>query len=218
MKFSNNIDPFRCLSRKLGNRKRPLRVTSRPSDGLPRNKKLFSNLKERFELQRDRQLNIEIDDPQFITFPKYGIRRDGNERFLPRSVGKIRVFNKRLKCSVLFPANRRYTLMVNFLKNLNQWRLKDKIPEERNYVKHNKNLNGSIKAAFGVVPVHTHGRNPVLNNYHSSRSLPKTSFCQYVQSNTPNSSCSSINQANSIISTSIGNQTETEIWDGNTDS
>ena len=59
----------------------PSRVLSRLNDGLPKDKKSFPSLKERLEIQRDRELNIDTDDPQFFTFLKYGIRKDCNEWF-----------------------------------------------------------------------------------------------------------------------------------------
>ena len=37
-------------------------------------------------------MNIDTDNPQFIKFPKYGVRRDHNEWSLPRRFGDIKVF------------------------------------------------------------------------------------------------------------------------------
>ena len=48
----------------------PSRVLSRLNDGLPKDKKSFPSLKEILEIQRDRELHIDTDDPQFITFLK----------------------------------------------------------------------------------------------------------------------------------------------------
>ena len=39
---------------------------------------------------------------------------------------------KKMNCSVVIPANRSSTLMENLPKDLNQWRLKDRIPDEKN--------------------------------------------------------------------------------------
>ena len=41
--------------------------------------------------------------------------------------------------------------MVNLPKDLNQWRLKDRIPDERKHVIYNHDLNCLNKAPFGVV-------------------------------------------------------------------
>ena len=102
----------------------PSRVLSRLNGGLPKDKKSFPSLKERLEIQRDWELNIDTDDPQFITFLKYGVRKDCNEWSLPRGIGEVRLFNEKLNCSVVIPANRSSTLMVNLPKDLNQWTFK----------------------------------------------------------------------------------------------
>ena len=97
----------------------PSRVLSRSNDGLPKDKKFFPSLKEGLEIQRDRELNIDTDDPQFSTFFKYGIRKDCNEWSLPRGFGEVRLFNEKLNCSVVMPANRSSTLMMNLPKGPN---------------------------------------------------------------------------------------------------
>ena len=88
MRFRNEIHPSHRLSMKLDDGKGPFRVSSRLNYGLPRNKNLFSNLKERLEFQRDRGLYIDTEDQQFITFLKYGICRDCNEWSPPGSNGE----------------------------------------------------------------------------------------------------------------------------------
>ena len=167
-----------------------------------------SLISERLELQKDRELNIDNDDRQSITFLKYGICRDSNEWSLPRSFGEIKLFNKRLNYSVRIPTNRRSALMVNLPEDLNQWRLKDRSPEERKYVVYNHDLNALIKAPFGVVTAFPDDKNPVFNSSLSSQRLPRTSSCQLdLQSKTPNSPCLTINQSNTIETTSIGIKT-----------
>ena len=123
MRLGNDFKPSHRLSMRLDDGQGPSRVLSRLNDGLPKHEKSFSSLKERLEIQKDRELNIDTDDPQFITFLKYGICKDCNEWSLPRSFGEVRLFNKKLNCSIVIPANRSSTLMVNLLKDLNQWRL-----------------------------------------------------------------------------------------------
>ena len=175
-------------------------------------KKSFPSLKERLEIHRDRELNIDTDDPQFNTFIKYGIRKDCNEWSLPRSIGEVRFFNKKLNCFIVIPANRSSTLMVNLPKELNQWILKDRIPDERKYVIYNHDLNCLIKAPFGVVTAFPDAPNPVFNNP-SLSNLPSNSSSQTdLKCTTPNS-----NRSDSIETKSIGIQTETEKWDTQTD-
>ena len=89
---------------KLDDGQGPSRVLSRLNDGLPKDKKSFSSLKRTLEIQRDRELNIDTDYPQFITFLKYGILEDCNEWSLPRGIGEVRLFNEKLICSVVIPA------------------------------------------------------------------------------------------------------------------
>ena len=98
-------------------------------------------------------MNIDTGNPQFITFLKNGIRRDCSEWSLPGSTGQNRLFNKSLICFVIIPANGNSTLMVNFPKNLNHWRSKDRIPGEWRYDIHNNDLNAPIEAPFGVLGV-----------------------------------------------------------------
>ena len=102
--------------------------------------------------------------------------------------------------------------MVNLPKDLNQWRLKDRIPDERKYVIHNHYLNSLAKAPFGVVAAFPDNPNPVLNSPFSSSYLPSTSSSQIdLKCNTPITS-------NSIETVSIGIQTETKKWDIQPDS
>ena len=202
MRLGNDPKPSHRLSMRLDDGQGPSRVLSRLDGGLPKDKKSFPSLKERLEIQRERELNIDNDDPQFITFLKYGIRKNCNEWSLPRSIGEVRLFNKKLNCSTVIPANRSSTLMVNLPKDLNQWRLKDRIPDERKYVIYNHDLNSLIKAPFGVVTAFPDDPNPVFNSpssYLSSNSSSQTD----VNFTTPNS-----NRSYSTGTTSIGTQTD----------
>ena len=188
MRLGNDFNPSHRLSMRLDDGQGPSRVLSCLNDGLPKDKKSFPSLKERLEIQRDRELNIDTDDPQFITFLKYGIRKDCNEGSLPRGIGEVRLFNEKLNCSVVIPANRSSTLMVNLPNDLNQWRLKDRLPDERKYVIYNHNLNALIKAPFGVVTAFPNDPNPLFSSHcHSQESL--TSSCNTSSSETKSKSC-----------------------------
>ena len=134
MRPGKDFNPSHRLSMRLDDGQGPSRVLSRLNDGIPKDKKSVPSLRERLEIQRDRELNIDTDDPHFVTFLKYGIRKDCNEWSLPRSIGEVRLFNKKLNSSFVIPANRSSTPMVNLPKDLSQWRLKDRIPDERKYV------------------------------------------------------------------------------------
>ena len=200
MRLGNDPKPSHRLSMRLDDGQGPSRVSSRLNDALPKDKKSFPSLKERLELQRERELNIDNDDPQFITFLKYGIRKDCNEWSLPRSIGEVRLFNKKLNCSIIIPANRSSTLMVNIPKDLNQWRLKDRIPDERKYVIYNHDLNSLIKAPFGVVTAFPDDPNPIFNSPLSS----------YLPSNSSSQTDLTSNRSYSTGTTSIGTQTDPE--------
>ena len=211
MRFGNDPKPSHRLSMRLDYGQGPSRVLSRLNDGLPKDKKSFPSHKERMEIQRDRELNIDTDDPQFITFLKYGIREDCNEWSLPRSSEEVRLFNEKLNCSIVIPANRSSTPMVNLPKDLNQWRLKDKIPDERNVI-YNHDLNSLIKAPLGVVTAFPDDPNPILNSPLSSY-LPSNSLSQIdLKCFTLNS-----NRSDSIETTSIGIQTDPENFNFNSD-
>ena len=110
-----------------------------------------------------------------------------------------------MNCSVVIPANRSSTLMVNLPKDLNQWRLKDRIPDERKYVIYNHDLNSLIKAPFGVVTAFPDDPNTVFNSPSSSYLLSNSSSQIDLKCTTPNS-----NRSNSIETTSIAIQTEPE--------
>ena len=119
---------------------------------------------------------------------------------------------KKLNCSIVIPANRSSTLMVNLPKDLNQWRLKDRIPDERKYVIYNHDLNSLIKAPFGVVTAFPDDPNPIFNSPLSS-SLPSNSSSQIdLKCTTLNS-----NRSDSIETTSIGIQTDPENFNFNSD-
>ena len=95
--------------------------------------------------------------------------------------------------------------MVNLRKDLNQWRIKDRIPDEIKYVIYNHDLNSPIKAPFGVVTAFSDDPNPIFNSPLSSN-LPSNSSSQIdFKCTTPNSS-----RSNSIETTSIGIQTDPE--------
>ena len=93
-------------------------------------------------------MNVDTDNSQFIKFLKYGVRRDHNEWSLPRNVGDITIVNKKLNCSLNIPANFSSNFVVNSPKDLNQWRLKDRLPDQRRYAIYNHNLKALIKAPF----------------------------------------------------------------------
>ena len=205
MRLGNDPKPSHRLSMRLDDGQGPSRVSSRLNDGLPKDKKSFPSLKERLEIQRERELNIDNDDPQFITFLKYGIRKDCNEWFLPRGIGEIKLFIKKLNCSVVIPANRSSTLMVNLPQDLNQWRLKDRLPDERKYVIYNHNLNALIKAPFGVVTAFPNDPNPLFSSHGQSQETI-TSSC-----NTSSSEANLKFCTNNTVS--IGTQSDPESTD-----
>ena len=188
MRLGNDFNPSHRLSMRLNDGQGPSRVLSCLNDGLPKDKKYFPSFKERLEIQRDRELNIDTDDPQFNTFLKYGIREDCNEWFLPRGIGEVRLLIEKLNCSVVIPANRSSTLMVNLPRDLNQWRLKDRLPEERKYVIYNHHWNALFKAPLGLVTAfpndpnplfssHCHSQESLTSSYNTSLSETKSKFC-----------------------------------------
>ena len=102
--------------------------------------------------------------------------------------------------------------MVNLAKDLNQWRLKDRIADERKYVIYNHDSNSLIKAPFGVVTTFPDDPN-LVSNSPSSSYLPSNSTSQIdFKCTTPNS-----NRSNSIETTSIGIQTDPESSNFQTD-
>ena len=205
MRLGNDPKPSHRLSMRLDDGQGPSRVLSRLNDGLPEDKKSFPCLIERLEIQQERELNIDNEDPQFITFLKYGIRKDCNEWSLPRGIGEIRLFNKKINCSIVIPANPSSTLMVSLPEDLNQWRLKDRIPDERKYVIYNHDLNSPLKAPFGVATAFPDDPNSIFNSPLSS-SLPSNSSSQ------TDLKCTTLNsyRSDSIETTSIGIQTDPE--------
>ena len=144
-------------------------------DGLPTDKRSFPNLKERLEIQ-EKEKKVDTDNPQFIKLLEYGVRRDHNEWSLPRSLGDIKIFNRKLNCSLTIPANFSSNPVVNFPKDLNQWRLKVRLPDETKYVIYNHNMNALIKAPFGVVTPFTNNPNHLISSQKKSQES-KASSC-----------------------------------------
>ena len=105
-------------------------------------------------------------------------------------------------------------MTVNLLEGLTQWRLKDRIPEERNYVIYGHNLNTLIKAPFGVVIAFPDDPKPMFNCYHSSESLPSTSY--YLTHHT-SIYFSNLSKPDPVEKISVAIQTEVETWDFQTD-
>ena len=179
MRLGNDFNPSHRLSMRLDDGQGPSRVSSRLDDGLPTDKHSLPNLKERLEIQKEREINVDTDNHQTIKFLKYGIRKDQNEWTLPRSVGDIKIFNNKLNCSLRIPANLNSILVVNLPKK-NQWRPKDQLPDEWKYVIYNQNLNALIEAPFGVLTAFPNNPNPLFSSHcHSQESklLPATLLC-----------------------------------------
>ena len=89
MTLGNDFNPPHRLSNSLDDGQGPSRVLLRLNDGLPKDKSSFPSLKERLEIQSNPELNIDTDDPQFITSLKYGIRKDCKKWSLPRGIGEV---------------------------------------------------------------------------------------------------------------------------------
>ena len=124
LRLSKEFSPSHRLSMRLDHGKEPSCVSSRFDDGLLTDKQSFPTLKERLEIQEEREMKVDTDNLQFEKFLKYGIRKDHNEWSLPRNLSGITIFNKKLTCSLSNPANFSSNLFVNLPKDLNQWRLK----------------------------------------------------------------------------------------------
>ena len=108
MRLENDFNPSHRLSMRLDDGQGPSRVLSHLNGGLPKDKKFFPSLKERLEIQRDRDLNIETDDQQYITFLKYEIRKDCNGWSLPRSIGVVRLFNQKIELLCCNPCQSKF--------------------------------------------------------------------------------------------------------------
>ena len=176
IRLSNHYNFSQRLSMRQGVGKRPSRLSALSADGLSTNKKSCPSLKERLDLKRERELKVDLGDPQLITFFKYGMRRDYNEWSAPGSLGNIKLCNKKLKCSITIPANFSSNLTVNLPKDLIQWRLNDRIPKERKYVIYSHNLNTFIRAPFGAVAAFPDSPNLMFNTYRFSETLRSTSY------------------------------------------
>ena len=200
MRLSKEFNPSHRLSMKLDDGKGPSHVSSWLDDGLPTDKQSFPNLKERLEIQK-REKWMLTDNPQFIKFLKYGVRRDYNEWSPPRSLGDIKIFNKKLNCCLSIPANLSSNLVMNLPKDLNQWRLKDRLPDERNYVIYNHNLNALIEAPFGVVTAFPNDPNPLFSSHYNSQ--------ESIASSCNPSSCSETKLKSSTTKT-VSTTTQTE--------
>ena len=208
-RFGNDFNPSHRLSMRLVDGQGPSRVSSRLDDGLPTDEHSFPNLKERLEIQKERKLSVDTDNPQFIKFLKYGIRKDENEWSLPRSLGDIKILNKKLNCFLRFPENITSNLVVNLPKDLNQWRLKDRLPKERKYVIYNHNLKALIKTPFGIVTAIPNNPNPLFSSYNKSEESI-ASYCNTSSSETKSKLCTS-----NTVSTAT--QTEPEIFNFHSD-
>ena len=176
MRLSNDINRSLRLSMRLDDEKGASHVSSRLYDGLPTDKQSFPNLKERLEKHRKRELNVDTDNLQFVKILKYGVRRDHNEWSHPRSLGAIKILNKKLNWSLSIPANFSSNLVGILPKHMNQCCLKDRLPDKRKYVIYNCNLNALIKAPFGVGTAFPNDPSPIFSS-HCSLQEPIASSC-----------------------------------------
>ena len=184
MRPSNEFNPSHRLSMRLDDGQRPSRVSSRLDDGLLIDKQSFPNLQDRLEIRNERERNVDTDNSQFIKFLNNGVRRDHSERCLPRSLAGIKILNKKLNCSFNIPANFSSNFVVNLPKDLNQWRLKDQLPDERKYVIYNQNLNALIKAPFVVVIAFLIDPNPLFSHHCNSQESIASSYNNFLCSET----------------------------------
>ena len=119
-----------------------------------------------------------------------------------------------MNCPITIPANLNSTLTRNLPEDLNQGRLKDRIPDERKYGNYNHDLSSLMEAPFGVVTAFPNYPNPVFNNPSLSSYRQITSSSQVdLKCDTPKTSNSIMNRPNSIETASIAIHTETEICD-----
>ena len=216
-KFENNVnfDPNR-LSKRLGDGKikGPSCVSMRLDDGLPKEKNWFPSLKERLEIQKSRENNVDTDDPKFIKFLKYGIRKDHNEWFLATPKTGIEIVNKKLNCSIVIPPDNCPAIKVTLPKEMNQWRLKDRLPEERKYVVYNHQLDSMIKAPFGVITAFPDDPNPLFNDNTSTiSSSDSTSSFREVSADNPHIPSNTRSTGNATTQT--GNEEWTDTPDTN---
>ena len=70
MRPSSEFNPSHRLSMRLEDGQGPSRVSSRLDDGLPTDKQSFLNIKERLEIQKEREMNVDTDNTQFKNFRK----------------------------------------------------------------------------------------------------------------------------------------------------
>ena len=70
MRFSNEVNPSHQFSVRLDEEQGPSRVSSRLVDGSQTDKQSLPILKESLEIQKESDLNVDIDNPQFIKFQK----------------------------------------------------------------------------------------------------------------------------------------------------
>ena len=201
MRISREFNPCHRLSMRLDDGQGPSRVSSRLDDGLPTTKQSFSNLNERLEIQKETEMNVDADNRQFIKFLKYGVPMDHIEWSVPRSLGDIKIFNKKLNCSLSIPANFSSNLLGNLPKNLNQWRLKDQLSDEKKYVTYKHNLNALIKAPFGVVTAFLNDPYPIFSSHCNSQ--------ESIASSCNTSSCSETKLKSSTTKT-VSTTTQTE--------
>ena len=118
---------------------------------------------------------------------------------------------KKLRSTITIPANFSSNLIVILPKDFNQWRLKDRIPDEGKYVIYNPDLNCLIKAPVSIVIAFLYDLNPVFNSPSSSSYLPSTSSSQIdLKCNTSNTSNSIMNRCKSTETALAGIQTETQ--------
>ena len=103
--------------------------------------------------------------------------------------------------------------MVNFTKDMKQWRIGDRIPEEKKYVLYIHNLNTLIKVPFGVVTAFPDDPIPMFNSYDSPKSPPSFS---YDPTHHTSSSRSNLSQLKPVENNSVAIQTEVEHLDTQT--
>ena len=120
-------------------------------------------------------------------------------------------FYGQLNCSITVPANFSSIWIEKLTKDLNQWRLKDRISEESKYVIYNHTLNTLLKAPFDVVTAFPDDANLMFTSTHSLESLHTSSCSSPSAKSTTSSSLSNLSQPEPVETISVVKQPELKI-------
>lgn len=149
---------------------KPLSVKrKRRDDGLPKEKGKFPKLEDRLTIQKNREQNLNRNDPKFVEYLKYSFKFEYNNWVLDRPL-----YLRNTKTNVVLPIPPAKLDSIDLNENsfsltptANQFRIKDCHFQHEKFSIYLKNLDKYIQVPYESITAFPNGYDPQLNITHT---------------------------------------------------